>query len=156
MSEAIAAFLGNYTETITVPERMPLVCLVLYLFLEFDDDKHRAAQLKNLFYRPDDLDYFQKLENVVRQDKAAQACLEAATQAAIDGQIEQYDKDYDFERFERDKLKTPEFYTVSFLAWAEGAKYEIPGYITAELTTRIEHYFISKTAGNRNARNSLQ
>lgn len=144
MSEAMAKFLSDYTETIAVPEHMPMVCLVLYLFLEFEDDKHRAGQLKTIFYRHDDPDDFQKLEDAIRQDEKAQACLTAAIQAAIDGQIEQYDKDYDFERFERDTLKRPEFYSVSFLAWAEGAGHTIPEYIMQELKTRIEHYFESK------------
>lgn len=144
MSEALATILLNYTETVSVPDHMPLVCQVLYLFLEFDDDKHRAEQLQNLFYRHDNPDYFQKLESIVRQDKKTLACLEVATQAAIDGQIEQYGKDYDFERFEQDTLKTPEFYTVSFLFWADGAGYQIPEYITKELGRKIEYYFDGK------------
>lgn len=144
MSEALPAFLSNYTETIAIPEHMPMVCLVLCLFLEFDDDKHRVGQLKTLFYRHDDPDYFQKLGDAIRQDEKAQKCLADAMQAAIDGQIEQYDKDYDFDRFERDTMKTPEFYTVSFLAWAEGAGHVIPEYIMKELKTRIDHYFQSK------------
>lgn len=99
MSEALPAFLSNYTETITIPEHMPMACLVLYLFLEFDVDTHRVRQLKTLFYRHDDPDYFQKLEDAIRQDEKAQKCLMDATQAAIDGQNQQYDKDYNFDRF---------------------------------------------------------
>lgn len=134
----------TYTETIAVPEHMPLVCMVLYLFLEFEDDDHRTAQLKDLFYGHNNPDYFHVLENTVLQDKKAQECLTAATQAAIDGQIEQYDKDYDFERFEQDILKTPEFYTVSFLVWAESVGFEIPEYIRKEVDTRLQYYVHGK------------
>lgn len=144
MSQATADFLLNYKETIPIPDHMPLVCQVLYLFLEFDDDKHRAAQLKDLFYRHDNPDYFRALEETVRKDQETQACFDAAMEAAINGQIEPYDKDYDFEHFERDKLKTPEFYTVSFLAWAESAGHKIPEYITKELGKKIEYYFSGK------------
>lgn len=144
MSEALATLLSNYTETVSVPDHLPLVCQVLYLFLEFDDDKRRTEQLQDLFYSYGNPDYFQKLESAVREDGKALACLEAATQAAIDGQIEQYVKDYDFERFERDTLKTPEFFTVSFLSWADGAGYQIPEYITKELGHKIEYYFDGK------------
>lgn len=144
MPEATASFLSNYTETISVPDHMPLVCLVFYIFLEFDDDKHRVEQLKTLFYRNHDPDNLQQLEDVLRQDKKSLACLETALAAKASGQIEQYHKDYDFEHFERDKVRTPEFYTVSFLAWAESAGHEIPGYITKELGRKIEHYYTSK------------
>lgn len=123
---------------------MPLVCQVLYLFLEFDDDAHRATQLKDLFYKHDNPDYFKALEDTVRNDQETQAYLSAAMEAAINGQIEPYDKDYDFEHFERDKLRTPEFYTVSFLAWAESAGHQIPEYITKELGRKVEYYFSGK------------
>lgn len=146
MPEALATFLSSYTENIPVPEHMALVCQVLYLFLEFDDDKHRTAQLKDLFYKHSNQDYFQKLEECVRQDKKALACLQAAEQAVVSGEIEQYQKDYDFERFERDKLKRPEFYTVSFLAWAEAAGYQIPANIMTEMKRSIENYFYFKSS----------
>lgn len=144
MTEAVTNSLLNYTEIMPVPEHMPMVCLVLYLFLEFDDDKHRVTQLKKLFYRHGDPAYLQTLESIVRDDAKSLACVEAATKAAMSGQIEQYAKDYDFEHFESDKQRTPEFYTVSFLAWAESADYEIPGYITKELGRNIEYYFSGK------------
>ena len=144
MTDVMAAILANHTNTIHVPEHMPMVCLVLYLFLEFDDDKHRATQLSDLFYRYRDPAFFQVLEDTVRQDENAQACLTAANQAVVENKIEQYSKDYDFDRFEPDRLKTPEFYTVSFLAWAESAGHIIPEYIMKELKTKIDYYFQSK------------
>lgn len=42
MTEALTGFLSNYAEKVSVPEHLPLPALVMYLFLEFDDDKHRA------------------------------------------------------------------------------------------------------------------
>ncbi len=123
---------------------MPMVCLVLYLFLEFDDNKHRATQLRDLFYRHRDPAFFQVLEDTVRQNEKELAFLTIATQATMEGKIEQYDKDYDFERFVRDIQKTPEFYTVSFLAWAESEGHTIPEYIMKELKTQIDYYFQSK------------
>lgn len=144
MSDAISNFLANYTETITVPEYMPLVCLVRYLFLEFDDQEDRVAQLTDLFYGHDRPTYFQKLQDTVHQDQAMLACFEAAMLAAQDGAIERYDKDFDFDRYEKNRLKPPEFYTVSFLTWAQQTGIEIPEYITAELGKRMEYYFDSQ------------
>lgn len=114
MTEATADFLFNYTETVSVPDHLPLVCLTLYLFLHFDDDKHRIEQLKTLFYNYKNPDYFLELEQAVQQNKDEAEFLNKAKQAIFDGQIERYDTDRDFKRFEKDKLDTPEFYTVSF------------------------------------------
>jgi len=141
MTEILAGLLANYTGKVSIPEHLPLPSLVLYLFLEFDDEKHRAKQLTDLFYEygstPEGLE---KLEVFIRQDKKSAACYAAAEQAMAKGEIEQYEKDYDFESFERDKHKIPEFYTVSFLVWAERTGIQIPQYITDELKFQIEYY----------------
>ena len=145
MTDPLASPLSNYTGRVTIPEYLPLPSLVLYLFLEFDDDKHRAQQLGDLFYRyskPEDL---QKLEDIISQDQKSADLFAAALKAKSKGEIEPYEKDYDFESFEQDKQKIPEFYIVSFLLWTEKSGIQIPKYITDELKTQIEYYFQSQS-----------
>lgn len=146
MTETATDFLFNYTETVSVPDHLPLVCLTLYLFLDFNDDKHRLEQLKTLFYNYKDADYYKELEKTIQQDKAEAEFLKQAVSAAIDGQIEQYHADHDFQRFEKTKPDTTEFYTVSFLAWAESIGHKIPDYITKEMQAKIQYYFMSKNS----------
>lgn len=145
MSHTMGSILSNYAETVPVPEHLPLICLVWYLFIDFDDQKHRAEQLRTIFYGYKNSDNLKTLEDELYKHKPMQECLDAAKQAVIERKIEQYERDYDFERFEQNKFNISEFYTVSFLGWAESAGYSIPENITKELGQKIEYYFSGQT-----------
>lgn len=141
----IERFLSEGAGKIPVPDHLPLPALVLYLHLEFDDDAHRSKQLNDLFYRYCETAVgLQKLEEIIRQDKQSADCFAGALKAAEKGEIEAYVKDYDFESFEQDKEKTPEFYTVSFLIWAERTGIQIPKQIYDELENQIQYYGLSQ------------
>jgi hypothetical protein len=149
MTDALSSLFFMNTGKVSVPDHLPLPALVLYLYLEFDDDAHRAKQLTDLFYS-----YcgaaagLQKLEEIIRQDKNSADCLAGALKAVERGEIETYEKDYDFEAFEQDKQKTPEFYTVSFLVWAERTGLQIPKYIRDELELQIKYHFQTQHSRN--------
>ena len=146
MTEAAVSPLFSYRAKVPVPDHLPLPALVLYLHLEFDDDAHRGKQLTDLFYSYcGTAEGLQKLEEIIGQDKKSADCLAAALQAVERGEIEAYEKDYDFESFEQDKLKTPEFYTVSFLLWVEQTGVQIPKYIKDELDTQIKYHFLTRS-----------
>jgi hypothetical protein len=155
MTNAVMDFLTEYKKTVTVPEHLPLVCLAAYLFHDAEQaEAHndRAEKLYDLFYHHHSPDYFKQLEELVQQDADASACLQAAREAATEGLIERYEKDYDFDRFEQDKRPIPEFYTISFLLWAEKHGYVIDQRIIEETKKPLEVYFLLKQSRDEDQR----
>ncbi|MCB9983642.1 MAG: hypothetical protein H6861_08245 [Rhodospirillales bacterium] len=147
MSDPRAGFLPKtleYTPTAYVRDKAPLVCLVLYINLEFDDENHRVEQVNSIFqnYRYDD--YMAQLIEVLQSDKDAHACYEAAVQAVQDGLIEKFDPDFDTDSFADKEPNIEKFYTVSFLEWAQQAGYKLPEYVMPDIEKKLDLYVRDK------------
>ena len=130
-----------YKKSVVVADELPLVCLTLYVFLEYEDEQHRVEQIERLFWSYNDPAHFNLLKGALAEDKEATAFYEAAQKAAQEGLFESYDEDFDFERFETESLKIPKFYTVSFLIWAEKAGFKLPQYVWTDIGRKPELYF---------------
>ncbi|MBI1302038.1 MAG: hypothetical protein GC137_10375 [Alphaproteobacteria bacterium] len=159
MSDALAAFLPGNLEVTPKPyirDKAPLICLVLYINLEFDDEKHRVEQINFMFsnYRHDD--YMAQLMEIIQSDKDANACYQVAMQAVQDGFIEKFDPDFDTDRFDDEGQNIEKFYTVSFLAWAEQAGYKLPEYVMPDLDHKVEYYFQKKHDRDEDKKNFVK
>lgn len=159
MSDALAAFLPGNLETTPkayIRDKAPLMCLVAYINLAFDDEKHRVEQINFMFsnYRHDD--YMAQLTEIMQSDEDANACYQAAMQAAQEGLIEKFDSDFDTDRFDDEGLDIEKFYTVSFLAWAEQAGFKLPEYVMPDLDHKAEYYFQKKHDRDEDKKNFVK
>ena len=159
MSDALAAFLPNNLEATPkayIHDKAPLVCLVLYINLEFDDEKHRVEQINTMFRNYQHDDYMEQLVEIMQSDENASACYQAAIQAAQEGLIEKFDPDFDTDRFEDEGADIEKFYTVSFLAWAEQAGFKLPEYVMPDLDHKVEYYFQKKHDRDEDKKNFVK
>lgn len=159
MSDASAEFLPGSLEVtpkVYIPDKAPLVCLVLYINLEFDDEKHRVEQINNMFRDCHHADYLEQLIEAVRADDAANACYDTAIQAVQIGLIEKFDPDFDTDRFDDEGQEIEKFYTVSFMAWAEQAGYKLPEYVIPDLDCIVNIYYHRKYERDQKRKNFLK
>lgn len=159
MSDMVKALLAGNLETqprAYIPDKTPLVCLVLYINLEFDDETHRVEQINYMFRDCNHADYLEQLIEVVRSDETANICYEAAIKAVQDGLIEKFDPDFDTDHFDEEGLDIEKFYTVSFLAWAEQAGYKLPEYVMPDLDYKVDMYYRDKHSRDEDKKNFIK
>jgi hypothetical protein len=159
MSDALMAFLpGNLKATpkAYIRDKAPLMCLVAYINLEFDDEKQRVEQINFMFSNYLHVDYMAQLMEIMQSDSDANACYQGAMQAAQEGLIEKFDPDFDSDRFDDEGLDIEKFYTVSFLAWAEQARFNLPEYVMPDLDHKVEYYFQKKHDRDEDKKNFVK
>lgn len=138
-------FVVQHSRTATVPEHAPLVCLVHYLFLKFEDDEDRIKKTHDLFFKSHDEKSLQELIDKLKKNKAAFKCYQNAKEAQTNQTIETYQIDPEpFPTPHLENEATHQAYTVSFLMWAEKEECEIPEYVVNENKTQIKFYYLSR------------
>lgn len=139
--------------TATIPDQAPLVCLILYLFHEYNNEENRVKEVSDLFYDYRDEEYMRLLNDTLKSDEQSQECYKKASKAVESNLIESFDRDLDTDIFEHGTEEIPEVYTVSFLIWAEKQGYTIPEYVMRDNKQRIGYYHYGRLSREETKRN---
>ena len=144
----LAEMLKAYSpSTATIPDHSPLICLVHYLFLKFEDEKNRIKKTHDLFFKSQNDKSLQELTDELKKNKVALKCYQKAAEAQANQVIETYEIDPEPSGTPPVKNEiTHQAYTISFLIWAEKEGYKIPEYMVKENKTKIEVYSFSKNS----------
>ncbi|NCO03583.1 MAG: hypothetical protein GW903_05280 [Alphaproteobacteria bacterium] len=123
----------------------PLICLVFYLFLDFENDEHRIEQINQLFSYFHDPELYGQLEKSLKEDKEGYVLYEQAQKALSNGEIEGYTEDPDPSPSPPKPNEWPEAYTVSFVIWAESTGMRLSDDIIKDIKPLISSYQFDKS-----------